>query len=109
MIQRIKIEDNCLCVWPASGNLGDNYDLIPIKSITYVTAVVRTIDSFEKFTIGITGRQHGIELNTIPFKELTDVDEPNIQQLMNAHQKIQKAVKDYHGGLNIRKPKSFDP
>ncbi len=111
MIQKIKIENGCLLLWASAANANDNYDLIPLKSITYVTAVAPfdNADNLQRrsqCSIGVVGDVHSLKLNTVLYSHETDAA-VEIQELMDAAKKIKDAVQNYHGGIRINKPKQI--
>lgn len=117
MIQKVKIENNCLIVWTEmEGNLAENCDVIPLKSLTYQSAVIRhRFDDHEhsmmKFGIGIINLPTPLDFFSIRFTDETVQDEDvreSILELREIYKKIKEAITKYHGGFMLNKPINFE-
>jgi hypothetical protein len=112
MIATIKIENNCLYFYANNHNLvNDNCDVVPIKSIIYITAITdkvadNTMDVYQQFRIGLINAPSEVMVRTVEYRHVDDV-ETEIQQLKSAYQQIRKAVSDCNGGFMLGKPKNF--
>jgi hypothetical protein len=117
MIQKVKIENNCIIIWTdLPGNLDDNTDIIPIKSVTYQSAIItHRFDDDEhlmkKFGIGIVNVPTQLDFYSIRFTEETAQNEDvrdSLLELQETYKKIKNAISKYHGGFMLNKPINFE-